>query len=96
MKFHNSEGVMSKELHIYQISDTDWVLAESEDQAKEVWSHEVGEDWLDESEIRMIPDDKLDCLDYYDDNGCRTFREELERLKGMDAYHPHFFASTEW
>ena len=85
-----------KELHIYQINDTDWVLAESEAQAKEVWSLEVGDEWSDDLEIKLIPDDQLDSMEYYDDNGCRTFQEELDKLKETNAYHSHFFASTEW
>jgi len=84
------------DLKVYEVSEQDWWLAESPEKARQEYIELVGDDEYCE-EVRQLTDWELGILEYHDDDGVRSFREELDRRRGVEReWVSGMFASTEW
>jgi hypothetical protein len=87
-------------MKVFQVSDCDWWMAETAEQARDSAVECYGAD-LDDfplDEIDELSDDQMQSLKFYDEdeNVTRTFAEQLSRRIREGATKPEIFASTEY
>jgi hypothetical protein len=89
------------EWKVFRVSDVDWWLARSFDEAVADYEKQGG-DW-EPGDVRALTDDEMDKLRYHDssENGDapigrgRTFRRELANRVAAGLSAPELFATTE-
>lgn len=90
------ESKQSDDLHIFEVNECDWVLAHDAAEARAVWLAHTGDHDEDsmypEDEMLPMTQEELSILKYTDDDGSRTFLEQLELMKSRGEYFPQFFA----
>jgi hypothetical protein len=87
-------------MRVFQVSDCDWWLAETADQARDAAIEFYGgDDCVSElDEVVEVPDDELERLQFHDedDDTSRSFKEQVAKRIKEGANKPELFASTEY
>lgn len=88
---------------IYEVGETDWIMAESEEKAVEIAMNLLGykdkESFFEDLEVKLVPDAELDRLKYYTGpeftGEAITFREQMQRVISSGGDCDHWFATSE-
>ena len=88
----------NKMIKIYQLETgiTDWVAANSVDEAKQVLVDLVDISVGDIESCEAITDTRMQELTYVDENIKHSFKEELERRVANGETFPQFFATSDY
>lgn len=87
-------------MKVFQVSDCDWWMAETAEQARESAAECYGTD-LDDfplDEIKELSDEQMVTLKLYDEDEetTRTFAEQFSKRIREGVTKPEIFASTEY
>ena len=83
-------------MKIFSMNDCEWMAAETLEEAKVAYLEQTGEDEDLLDDPGEIAESQYDKLMFRDDDGSRTFRQQLDLMIARGEKFPTFFASTEY
>ena len=82
--------------YVFEVTECDWVVARTADEAREFYKSQTGSDENLYDKIEPMTNDELLRFTFTDDDGKRSFMEELARLAEDEELKTDFFATTEY
>ena len=87
-------------MKVYEVSDCDWVVANTPEEARRCAAVCMGSDdcLYDIGAVNALSPERMDSLTYYDEcaESSRSFQAELDRRLRLGLVEAELFASTEW
>jgi hypothetical protein len=93
-----SQGEEHRFMKVFAMNDFDWWAAETLEEAKLGYLKERGMEEADGpfDDPHELDEEAMNHFQFNEDDGKRSFREQLERMVSSGQKFPAFFASTEY